>query len=312
LVLVDDLIGSGQLLKSSPLSKNEVTVVIPVKNEELAINSVVDELFEEGYFNILVVDGYSTDNTRQIVSQKNGITFVTQHGRGKTGAIKTAIELVKTPYLLVLDGDFTYPAKDIQRLLDHSGKYEEVIGVRNRENISFVHRFGNGVITYFFNTMFSSKLSDICSGMYVLKTQAARELDLSSAGFITEVEIAAQMVTQFNVTEVPIEYRSRVGKGKLSTWNGFGILLAVGRLARKYNPVLLFTALGSVTIVPAIGILGWVFYQQTTAGIWHSGWALVGVATLLFALQNVSVASVSAIMKRMEHRITQRLKEKNI
>ena len=292
----------------SSITKDDVTIVIPVKNEELAISPVIDELLEEGYTNILVVDGYSTDKTLQIIDEKKGVQIIEQHSRGKTGAVKTAIENVTTPYLLVIDGDYTYPAKDIERLLNHCGNYAQVIGVRDQKNISSVHRVGNAVITRAFNLLFGAGISDVCSGMYLINTQVALELDLSSKGFITEVEIAAQMVSTYNVTEVPVGYRPRLGKGKLSTWNGFGILLAVGKLAWKYNPVLLFSTIAAFSIVPAIGILGWVIFQQSTLSIWHSGWALFGVAMLVFALQNIGIASMSALIKRMEHRITQRIK----
>ncbi len=88
--------------------------------------------------------------------------------------------------------------------------------------------------------------------MYLLNTEATRESELNSKGFITEVEITAQMVTQHRVTEGPISYRPRVGKGKVSTWNGFSILLAVAKLAQMYNPVLLFSTIGAAAIIPAL------------------------------------------------------------
>ncbi len=49
-----------------PIAKNELTVVIPVLNEEEAIGLVLDEVKQEGYNNILVVDGYSKDVTIKI------------------------------------------------------------------------------------------------------------------------------------------------------------------------------------------------------------------------------------------------------
>ncbi|HSV49901.1 MAG TPA: glycosyltransferase [Candidatus Acidoferrales bacterium] len=96
------------------ISKDQLTIVIPVKDEELAISSVIDELLLEGFDNILVVDGYSKDKTLQILKEKKSVRVISQHGKGKTGAVKTAIENVTTPYLLVIDGDYTYQAKDIQ------------------------------------------------------------------------------------------------------------------------------------------------------------------------------------------------------
>jgi len=98
-----------------PLSKGDVTVVIPTLNEEEAIGQVIEELKQMGYHNILVVDGYSTDGTAK-VAESNGCCVVFQHSKGKCGAIETAIENVKTPYMLVMDGDCTYDPKDIEFL----------------------------------------------------------------------------------------------------------------------------------------------------------------------------------------------------
>ncbi len=297
--------------KPASISKSDVTVVIPVKNEELAISLVIDELTHEGYENILVVDGYSVDNTLKMVETKKGITTLQQHGKGKTGAIKTAIENVSTPYLIILDGDYTYPAKDIQRLLVFGEKYAQVIGVRDRKNISIIHRFGNWVITNAFNLLMGTHLSDICSGMYLLKTDVARNLELGSKNFATEVEIAAQTVTEGVVIEVPIGYRHRMGKAKLSWRNGFQILSAVVNLARKYNPVLLFSVFAVLSIVPAVVILGWVILSYLLLGIYHSGWALLGVMLLLFASQAIVVATTVLLLKRSEKRILRYIEQNN-
>jgi len=293
---------------SFPVSKQDLTIVIPTKNEEGAIGKVIDELRQEGYQNIMVVDGYSTDRTPEIVLEKN-VELIRQHGKGKTGAVKTAIERVTTPYMLLIDGDFTYPAKDVEHLLAHCSSYAQVIGVRDKKHISRVHQFGNKIITSTFNLLFGVGIADVCSGMYLLNTQVARELELSSKGFITEVEIASQTAAHHNITDVPIGYRERIGKSKLSTINGFGILTSTIKLSWKHNPILFFSTLASSVILPALGILCWVLYRQYIAGVWHSGWALIGVLMLLFATQAIGVAAMSALMKRMEKRITQRVKK---
>jgi len=93
--------------------------------------------------------------------------------------------------------------------------------------------------------------------------------------------------------------------------NGFGILTSIVKLSRKHNPILFFSALASFTIIPALGILGWVFYRQYISGAWHSGWALIGVLMLLFGTQAVAVGAMSALMKRMEQRISQRIEKSN-
>jgi glycosyltransferase involved in cell wall biosynthesis len=71
-------------LQSVPdeISKEEVTIVLPVLNEEKAVGPVIRELVSEGYHNLMLVDGYSTDAT--IENAKHlGVQIVQQHGRGK-------------------------------------------------------------------------------------------------------------------------------------------------------------------------------------------------------------------------------------
>ena len=290
------------------IRREEVTVVIPTFNEEKAIGMVLDELFKVGYKNVLVVDGYSVDGTVKI-AESRGIRVVQQNGPGKTGALKTAVDYVDTPYMLIMDGDFTYCAKDIERLLNHAERYAHVVGVRDRAYMNWVHRVGNWMITRTFNLLLGAGLSDICSGMYLLRTDVARELEFRSKGFRTEVEVVAQTVAHGNVTEVPVDYRPRVGERKLSTWrHGLEILWSVFGLARSYNPVFLFSLLAAFATVPAALAVGWALYSQLFLGRWEFNWLLFGSILFIFGGLGWAVATVSLLLKRMERRIMQSLR----
>jgi len=289
------------------INSNDVTIVIPTFNEEEAIGLVLDEVRAAGYENVLVIDGYSLDGTLK-VAENRGVQIIQQNGRGKTGALRTAVDYVKTPYMLVIDGDYTYCAKDIERFLNHGGRYVHVIGIRDRTSIGWVHRFGNWVITRVFNLLLGASFSDVCSGMYLLKTDVAKELELQSSGFRTEVEVIAQTLINGNVTEVPVSYRSRVGKRKLSTWrHGFEILVAIMGLARRYNPVLLFSAVAGLSIFPASFILGWVGLELLLFGVFHNWWAMFGLFLLLLACQALTVSTISILLKRTEKRVMRAL-----
>ena len=299
----------SRLLSSRPVRKDDVTIVVPVLNEEGAIGMVLDELFSCGYRHILVVDGYSKDKTVQIAESK-GVNVVKQHGMGKTGAIKTAIDLVPTPYMVMMDGDYTYVAADIEKFLDHAHNYDQIVGVRSKENISRLHRLGNGIISKCFNLMFDTGLSDVCSGMYLLRTEPARELDLHSGGFNADVEIIAQTAVRGEITEVPIEYRARVGKPKLSTWkNGTQIIYSVLIWTRVYNPVFIFSIAAALAFIPGLAILVWVGLSWLLQRIFYSGWALMAAILLLGAGEALTVGSLSLLIKRSEARITKRLKQ---
>lgn len=299
----------SRLLSSRPVRKGDVTVVVPVLNEEGAIGMVLDELISNEYPHILVVDGYSKDNTVQIAESK-GAYVVQQHGVGKTGAIKTAIDYVPTPYMLVMDGDYTYVAADIGKFLDHAHNYDQIVGVRRRENISRLHRIGNSIISKFFNMMFDTSLSDVCSGMYLLRTGPAKELDLHSGGFNADVEIIAQTAVRGEIAEVPIEYRARIGKPKLSTWrNGTQIVYSVLIWTRVYNPAFIFSVVAVLAFIPGLVILFWVVLSYLLWHLFRSGWALMAAILLLGAGEALTVGSLSLLIKRSEARITKRLKE---
>ena len=294
------------------ISKDMVTVVIPTFNEEEGIGLVIDELLAEGYKNILVVDGYSKDRTVEVARSK-GANVIYQRGVGKAGAVATAIELVSTPYMLIMDGDYTYDPRDIERLLKYAAESDEVIGYRvNRENIPLLHRIGNWIISLAFSIMFGRHVRDPCSGMYLLRTDVAKRLEVVAGSFDVEVEIAGQIASLGRIVEVPINYRRRVGKGKLKAWrDGFRILVTAVKVMWLYNPVFFLSALVSILTVPGAAILLWQFALRHFygAGAWSLGWSWLGLVLFIAGLQGISMTVTSLMLKRMERRIFQVLKE---
>jgi len=158
--------------------------------------------------------------------------------------------------------------------------------------------------------MFDTSLSDVCSGMYLLRTEPAKELDLHSGGFNADVEIIAQTAVRGEITEVPIEYRARIGKPKLSTWkNGTQIIYSVLIWTRVYNPVFIFSVIAALAFIPGLAILTWIVLSWLFQGIFFSGWALMAAILLLGAGEALTVGSLSLLIKRSEARITKRLKQ---
>lgn len=287
------------------IPKEDVTVVLPTLEEEKAIGSVLDELIAEGYTNILVVDGYSKDKTVEIARSK-GAKVVYQKGKGKAGAIRTAIEIVETPYMLVMDADYTYDPKDIEKLLRYPG-YDEVIGLRsNRKNIPILHRIGNKILSSTISLLMGQRVSDPCSGMYLLRTESAKKLEVLSEGFDVEAEIVGSILTFGRVAEVPISYRRRKGENKLKAWrDGIRIMLTVFKVALLYNPVIFLSSLASLLIIPGIVILFWQLYIRYIYGAesWSLGWAWLGLILLVIGLQAFTIATISLLLKRLERRI---------
>ncbi len=292
---------------TTAIDRDEIAVVVPVLNEREGIGLVLEELRAEGYENILVVDGYSSDETVEI-AKAHGATVIVQHGVGKTGALRTAIDNVSTPYFLLMDGDNTYSAKDIERFLPFAGRYDQVFGNRRegRENIGRLHRLGNWVINAALRVLYGTPISDVCTGMYMMKTSSARRLELKSSGFEVEVEAAIQNIMHGEVTEVPISYRERVGRRKLSTWRqGFQILWTVMRMSFSYNPLFFLTGLGSLFTLPGAFFLIQQFYLRLLYGEagWSFGYFSLGLVLFIVGLNSFTIAMTTLFQKRQERRI---------
>ena len=112
-------------------------------------------------------------------------------------------------------------------------------------------------------------------------------------------------------TELRICYRERIGKQKLSMRkDGLAITSTIFRLARDYNPAFLLSLIAGMIAIPGIGILGWVLVERYMTGIMHIGWAIAGAVLLLFSAIAVSAGTTSLLMKRMETRLSKRIRER--
>lgn len=294
----------------------ELSVIIPVRNEEKAIGFVLDEILSLGIFpkNVVVVDGGSTDKTAEI-ARSRGVVVVAQDGKGKADAIKTGLKYISTPYVLVIDGDGTYPVEYVPRLLATAklDNCDLVIGVRlqGRESQKFIFKLGNRILTTFFNILFGVKLRDILSGMYLAKSDKLRKVDFEMKGFSVESEIVAHFASLSSVCEEIIEYRPRIDPNakKLKIFHGFKIAIDTIRLTWRYNPAFLVFILGSLILVPGIALGVWVGYNYFFVGINYYMKGLVAIMLTLAGFNSLIAAIVTLYAKRAEIRLNKQLEE---
>jgi len=235
-------------------NKDEVCILIPTLNEGLTIGNIVREFIALGYTHILVIDGKSTDTTVKN-AREAGATVRTQSGTGKGNAIIEAFEVIEQPYILMLDGDGTYSAKDAEKMLTPLFLgFDQVIGDRliNAEEGAFSHLnlFGNHMLNLLFKVAHSRDLHDILSGYRAFTKLAILQMHLKEKGFEIETEISVESVRNGQrVMVVPIKYSSRPGTAtKLSPFHdGIKIVSTIYRLARVNNPMFYFGMMGLFT-----------------------------------------------------------------
>ena len=241
-------------------NKDEVCILIPTLNEAPTIGNVVREFKALGYNHILVVDGKSTDNSVRI-AREAGATVRTQTGKGKGNAIIEAFEVIEQPYILMLDGDGTYSAKDAEKMLTPLFLgFDQVIGDRliNAEEGSFsrLNLFGNHMLNILFKIAHSRDLHDILSGYRAFTKLAIQQMNLREKGFEIETEISVEAVRNGQrIMIVPIKYMRRPGSAtKLSPFHdGIKIVSTIYRLAQVNNPMFYFGLMGVFTTI--LGLL---------------------------------------------------------
>lgn len=241
-------------------NKDEVCILIPTLNEAPTIGNVVREFKALGYNHILVVDGKSTDNSVRL-AREAGATVRTQSGKGKGNAIIEAFEVIEQPYILMLDGDGTYSAKDAEKMLTPLFLgFDQVIGDRliNAEEGSFsrLNLFGNHMLNLLFKIAHSRDLHDILSGYRAFTKLAIQQMNLREKGFEIETEISVEAVRNGQrIMIVPIKYMRRPGSAtKLSPFHdGIKIVSTIYRLARVNNPMFYFGLMGVFTTI--LGLL---------------------------------------------------------
>lgn len=264
-----------------------MTVILPTLNEAEALPKVVEELRQAGYTKILVVDGGSTDGTVE-EAKRLGLTVIRQDGRGKGMALRTALMYVDTPYVAVMDADYTYPPAELSKLLPLLREYDLVLGSRRGE-MSAIYRAGNKILSWVFRALFGADIVDPLTGMYAARTDLLREASLEAKHFDIEVDILAKALSLgARVAEVPITYRKRIGRKKLRPWHGLSILGKIVSLAYRLNPSISLFLLGALLTIPGILLAGWVGYEFFYGGVPH--YMLGMLALIMILLGGISLA----------------------
>jgi glycosyltransferase involved in cell wall biosynthesis len=233
----------------------KITVVIPCYNEEDGIAAVIhafprSELRRYGYtLEVLVVDNNSKDRTAA-VARAAGARVIHEPQQGKGNAIRTAFYNVSedTDYVVMCDGDDTYKAHEILRLVEplDSEFCEVVIGSRlggkiAQGSMKGFNRLGNWGFSFLVRYIYGVNVTDTLTGYFAWKRDVVVQLrqHLQSSGFSIEMEMITRMARMgFEMYSVPITYEPRLGESSLRPiHDGVRILREFMRQLRWHPPM---------------------------------------------------------------------------
>ena len=212
-----------------------IQVIIAALNEEEGIGPTVAELIDTLHSpRVLVIDGKSTDRTIE-VAKALGAEVILQDGLGKGDAVAMGIAniSVEADYVVLTDADFTYPAKyvpEMIQVLEENPQIGMVCGSRfngyqEKSALSSIYYLGNRLIGFAHNLLNGIELNDPLTGLRVVRAKVLRGWIVKSRGFDVEVELNHYVERSgFDIAEVPIKYRMRLGEKKLGVKNSIEIL----------------------------------------------------------------------------------------
>lgn len=204
-----------------------VDVIIPAFNEEMSVGRVISEIPDHIVCEVIVVDNGSTDNTARI-AREAGATVLREPRRGYGNACLKGIAYCqkksRPPDILVfIDADHSdYPEEILQMIepiLDNRSDFvigSRTLGTREAGSMTIQQIFGNWLATSLLKLFFNARFTDL-GPFRAIRLSTLAELDMrdQNYGWTVEMQVkAAKKKVRF--TEVPVQYRKRIGVSKVS------------------------------------------------------------------------------------------------
>ncbi len=232
-----------------------LSIIIPVYNEEgnisLLTKAVEDALVRYNY-EIIYIDDYSTDNTRnEVKDMKNSkvVLIELKKNYGQSSAIMAGMDYAKGDYIITMDGDMQNDPTDIPMMLDLLKKedWDVVTGIRNKRKDSFIRTFPSKIANYIIKKTTKLNIKDHGCALKIFTRETAKELNLYG-----ELHRFITLIAHINgarITEVKVKHHSRkFGESKYGLGRTFKVIndLLLIIFQRKYmqKPIYLFGNIG--------------------------------------------------------------------
>lgn len=210
---------------------NKVSILIPVYNEKDSLTELLRRVEEVDFGlekEIILIDDYSTDGTRELYKSLPYKVLYHTRNMGKGAALRTGIGSASGDIIIIQDADLEYNPIDYKPLvrLIETNSADVVYGsrladTRNSGNFLFLSYLANVTLTYMTRILYGTYLTDMETCYKAFRADLLKNVEIKSNRFDFEPEITAKVLKQKNVRfmEVPISYNARKSEeGKKITW----------------------------------------------------------------------------------------------
>ncbi len=182
---------------------SRLSIIVPVRNEELSIEVVLIKLRERlPHAEIIVVDGGS-DQTRKVVEriqERDQLIqyFKNAHDRGKGHAIREGLNRSTREFVAQFDADLQFDPQDLEKMLQIllDDKADFICGsrfmphsIRENQSVPGARSAGNRLISFYASIFVQSKFTDVLAGIKMWKRVITTQFNLRSDRYSYEVEL---------------------------------------------------------------------------------------------------------------------------
>lgn len=208
-------------------AKTNIVVIIPAFNEENAVGKVIRDIPNSLVSEVVVVNNNSNDATRS-KAESAGATVIDEPVQGYGNACLKGISYLKhltlEPDIVVfIDADYSdYPGEMtelIRPIIDDD--YDLVIGSRalgkmQKGSMTPQQIFGNWLATRLLKLLYNVEYTDL-GPFRAIKYTSLLELNMQDRtyGWTVEMQLKAAK-HNMKITEVPVNYKKRIGFSKIS------------------------------------------------------------------------------------------------
>ena len=203
-----------------------IKVIIPAYNEAESIANVINDI-PASVDEVIVVSNNSTDDT-EVNAKKAGATVLTETKKGYGYACLKGMDYIanqeKKPDIIVfLDGDYSDYPEELTKIVAPiiNDNIDFVIGarvkrLREQGSMTVPQIFGNWLATTLMTLFFRAKFTDL-GPFRAIKYEKLLALNMEDKTYGWTVEMQLKALKQkFTYTEIPVNYRNRIGVSKVS------------------------------------------------------------------------------------------------
>lgn len=219
----------------------KVSILIPVYNEVSTLNEIIKKVEDADFCGlekeIILIDDYSTDGTKELYKDLPYKVLYHDYNQGKGAALRTGFKEASGDIIVIQDADLEYDPVDYAPLvkLIIDGKADVCYGSRlsggkPSRSFMFTHLLGNKFLSLLTNLLYGSTLTDMETCYKAFKAEFIKGIEIKSDRFDFEPEITAKVLKRgARLYELPVSYYGReFSEGKKITWkDGIHAIIAL-------------------------------------------------------------------------------------